>query len=76
MVVPKAIKCAKINGVDAIKLQTYTADTMTFDLKTKDFEIDNGGLWDGQSLYDLLDVLYVKTFFHIYHIQIFFVLVL
>ncbi len=49
----KLIETAKERGADAVKFQTYTADTMTFDLKTKDFEIDNGGLWDGQSLYDL-----------------------
>ncbi len=49
----KLIEVAKQKGADAVKFQTYTAETMTFDLKTDDFKIDNGGLWDGQSLYDL-----------------------
>ena len=48
----ETIKVAKNCGADAIKIQTYDADSMTIDCDKKDFHI-KGGLWDGYKLYDL-----------------------
>jgi pseudaminic acid synthase len=47
------IKEAKEIGANCIKLQTYTADTITLDCDKKDFIIDGGTLWDDKKLYDL-----------------------
>ena len=48
----KVIKMAKNSGAEAIKLQTYTPDTITINSNKPDFIIDDG-LWSGRSLYDL-----------------------
>lgn len=48
------IKSAAATGVDCLKFQTYTADTMTLDCHKPDFVInDEKSLWDGRQLYDL-----------------------
>ena len=48
----KIIKMAKECGADAVKLQTYAPDTITLNSSAQEFMI-KGGLWDGQSLYEL-----------------------
>ncbi|MBS5113598.1 MAG: pseudaminic acid synthase [Coprobacillus cateniformis] len=48
----KIVELAKMSGADCVKLQTYTADTMTLD-SNKDYFINKGGMWDGENLYSL-----------------------
>lgn len=54
----ETIKVAKECGADAIKLQTYTADTMTIDCDNEYFHINQGTLWDGTTLYKLYQEAY------------------
>ncbi|MGX1022909.1 pseudaminic acid synthase [Flavobacterium sp. CS20] len=54
----ETIKAAKDTGADAIKFQTYTADTITLDSDKNDFIISGGTIWDGNKLYNL----YKKAF--------------
>jgi len=54
----KTIKAAKEIGVDAIKLQTYTADTITINCNNEHFQIKSRTLWDGKILYDLYKEAY------------------
>ena len=49
----ETIRAAKRAGADAIKIQTYTSDTLTLDCKTDDFKVQGGTLWDGRYLYEL-----------------------
>lgn len=54
----KTIKAAKDAGADAIKIQTYTADTLTIDCNNEYFKLDSGTIWDGRTLYDLYSEAY------------------
>lgn len=47
------VRMAKECGADAVKIQTYTADTLTLDCDNEFFLIKGGTLWDGRTLYDL-----------------------
>lgn len=49
----ETVRAAKRTGADAIKLQTYTADTITLDVKNEHFRINQGTSWDGKYFHDL-----------------------
>jgi pseudaminic acid synthase len=57
------IKAAKRAGADCIKLQTYTADTITIDCRKPDFLI-KGTIWEGKNLYDLYKEAYTPWEWH------------
>lgn len=59
----ETIRAAKRAGADCIKLQTFTADTITIDSKNDDFRI-GGTIWDGQYLYDLYKEAYTPWEWH------------
>ncbi len=60
----ETIKAAKDAGADAIKLQTYTPDTITIDCDKEDFRIKQGTIWDGKTLYDLYKDAYTPWEWH------------
>ena len=60
----ETIKAAKEIGANAIKLQTYTADTLTLNSNNEDFIIKGGTLWDDKKLYDLYQEAYLPWEWH------------
>ncbi len=66
----ETIRAAKKTGADAIKLQTYTQDTLTINCDNEHFRIEEGTLWDGKTLYELYGEAYTpwewhKELFHV-----------
>ncbi len=57
------LEMAKECGADAIKIQTYTQDTLTIDCDKEDFKI-KGGLWDNRTLYDLYSEAHMPWEWH------------
>jgi len=55
----KILHAAKEAGADAVKLQTYTPDTITIDCDNEYFQIKQGTLWDGKTLYQLYKEAYM-----------------
>ena len=60
----ETIRAAKRSGADAIKFQTYTADTLTLDCDESDFVIKGGTIWDGKKLHDLYKEAYTPWEWH------------
>ena len=58
------IRAAKRTGANAIKLQTYTADTLTIQSDKDDFIIKSGSIWDGKTFYDLYKSAYTPWEWH------------
>lgn len=60
----ESIRAIAETGVDAVKIQTYTADTLTLDCKKKDFIVSGGTLWDNTTFYNLYKKAYLPWEWH------------
>jgi N-acetylneuraminate synthase len=60
----KLVRAAKDAGADAVKLQTYTPDTLTLRCDRPEFRIGGGTIWDGKTLYDLYGEAYTPWDWH------------
>lgn len=60
----KLIRAAREAGADAIKLQTYRADTITLDCESPPFQIGEGTAWEGRRLYDLYEEAHTPWEWH------------
>ena len=58
------VRAAKASGADAIKIQTYTADTITLDCDNEYFQIKQGTIWDGTTLHKLYQLAYTPWEWH------------
>ncbi|MBO4671521.1 MAG: pseudaminic acid synthase [Bacteroidales bacterium] len=60
----ESVRAAREAGADAVKIQTYTADTLTIDCDSDDFVVKGTGLWDKRTLYDLYSEAYTPWEWH------------
>jgi pseudaminic acid synthase len=58
------VRVAKECGADAVKIQTYTADSLTLDCNNEHFRISGGTLWDGKTLHQLYQEAYTPWEWH------------
>lgn len=59
-----SVRAAKAAGADAIKIQTYTADSITLDCDKPDFRVNSGTMWDGVTLHQLYEQAYTPWEWH------------
>jgi len=60
----RTVRAAADAGADAIKIQTYTPDTITIDCDNEYFRLNHGTIWDGQTLYNLYQQAYTPWEWH------------
>ena len=63
-VAKETIRAIKASGADAVKLQTYTADTLTLKSNAPYFKINDGSIWNGRTLYDVFEKAHTPWAWH------------